>query len=112
MKLINSFYISIITFSICSKSSDYHSNDNNQFPSNDEKSLNGYQTLIDLESANATLLTINSVEILKQRICDDECFQIDFIGSEIPIPIQMNNTFLVIVSCALLVLAFVNVLTF
>ncbi|KAN0028802.1 hypothetical protein ACTFIV_010660 [Dictyostelium citrinum] len=110
---IKSLYIFILTISIYTKYSD-GSNDNK------DKSINNYQHIIKNEesptnaintTSNSTSIIIKSGEYLKKKgALPDDYFQIEFIDPEIPI--QMNSTFLVFISCALLVLAFVNVLTF
>ncbi|KAN0009395.1 hypothetical protein ACTFIU_006682 [Dictyostelium citrinum] len=109
---------SFFTISIYTKCSD-GSNDNNfQFHNND-KIINNHQPIIKNEqsptnaintTSNSTSIIIKSGEYFKKKgTLQDDYFQIEFIDPEIPIPIQMNNTFLVFISCALLVLAFFKV---
>ncbi|KAN0055217.1 hypothetical protein ACTA71_008316 [Dictyostelium dimigraforme] len=114
MKSIESFCTFFLTISVHTK---YSGSSNNNIKNN-EISLSGYQSIVNIEQIQSMTTSkstsiIISGEFLKEKgTSRDESFQIDFIDSEIPIPIQMNNSFLVFISCALLVLAFVNVITF
>ncbi|KAM9959247.1 hypothetical protein ACTFIR_000313 [Dictyostelium discoideum] len=110
---IKPFYMFILTISIYTKFSDT-SNNNIQFINNNNNNNNEAIMKNDQNPTNSTSILIKSGELFKKKgtSCQDDSFQIEFIDTEIPIPIQMNNSFLVFISCALLVLAFVNVLTF
>ncbi|KAM9984612.1 hypothetical protein ACTFIY_009054 [Dictyostelium cf. discoideum] len=113
---IKPFYMFILTISIYTKFNDASKNNNIiSNNNNNEISLNNYESIVnnDQNSTNSTSILIKSGELLKKKdTYQDDSFQIDFIESEITIPIQMNNNFLVFISCALLVLGFINVLTF